>query len=138
MVNVQFAQSNHFSDKFPIPDIFTNDLSLISKFNCTHLTSNLASPTNPRLSLFCFIKQCVHYNWFIIIILIMLLFPGDMALWFINSLLSQLRRRKNSCMGCFAIVCGKEQQNVIKRKQALEKKRCNRKNTNYNFFAEVY
>lgn len=58
----------------------------------------------------------------VIIILIQLLFPGDVALWFPDSLLPWPRRRQMSCTGCFAMVCGKEQQNVIRRKQELEEK----------------
>jgi hypothetical protein len=37
-------------------------------------------------------------------------------------------------MGCFAMVCGKEQQNVIRRKQELKGKGNLKKNTNEDSF----
>lgn len=58
----------------------------------------------------------------VIIILIKLLFPGDVALWLPKSLLPQPRSGRNSCMACFAMVFGKAEQNVRRREQELKAK----------------
>lgn len=71
----------------------------------------------------------------VIIILIKLLFSEDVALWFPKSLLRQPKSRQNSCLGCFATVCGEKQQNVIRRKQELKGKGNLKKNTNQDSFS---
>lgn len=58
----------------------------------------------------------------IIIRLIKLPFLEDVALWLLRSLLLPPRSRRNSCTAYFAMVCGKEEQNVRRREEELKGK----------------